>query len=70
MADQTQRTIAIVRDRAQRLARGADEQLAEITGRPVSGWMQTVRSILRDHPLPAILITLGAGYIVGKLVRR
>ena len=70
MEDQVQRTIGIVRNRAQRLAREADEQVAEITGRPLTGWMQTVRSLLRDHPLPAIVVTLAAGYVVGKLLRR
>jgi hypothetical protein len=70
MERETERTLAVVRDRARRLARGADEQLAEMTGRPLTGWASTVWATLRDHPLPAIVVTLGAGYVIGKFLRR
>jgi hypothetical protein len=67
-----ERTIAVVRNRARQLARGADEQLTGMTGRPLTGWAATAtaRAVLRDHPLPALVVTLGAGYVVGKLLRR
>jgi hypothetical protein len=65
-----ERTIAVVRNRARQLARGADKQLTGMTGRPLTGWAATVRAVLRDHPLPAFVVTLGAGYVVGKLLRR
>ena len=65
-----ERTISLVRDRAREFARGADEQLTEMTGRPLTGWAQMVQRALRDHPLPVILAALGAGYVAGKLLRR
>jgi len=65
-----ERTIAVVQNRARQLARGADEQLTGMTGRPLTGWAATARAVLRDHPLPALVVTLGAGYVVGKLLRR
>jgi len=70
MEHQMERTIAVVRDRARQLARGADEQLMEMTGRPLTGWAETLRAALRDHPLPVIVAALGAGYLVGKILRR
>jgi hypothetical protein len=70
MEHQMERTIASVRDRARRLARGADEQLMEMTGRPLTGWAETVRTALREHPLPMLVAALGAGYLMGKLLRR
>ena len=70
MEQQMERTITSVRDRARELARGADEQLMEMTGRRLTGWAETVRAALRDHPLPMLVAVLGAGYLVGKLLRR
>ena len=70
MEHQMERTIAVVRDRARQLARGADEQLMEMTGRPLTGWAETLRAALRDHPLPVIVAALGTGYLVGKIIRR
>ncbi|OLB99596.1 MAG: hypothetical protein AUH30_04730 [Candidatus Rokubacteria bacterium 13_1_40CM_68_15] len=70
MEHQMERTIGVVRDRARQLARGADEQLMEMTGRPLTGWAETLQRALRDHPLPVIVAALGAGYVVGKLLRR
>ncbi len=65
-----ERTITVVWDRARKLAHGADEQLAEMTGRPLTGWAATGRRVLRDHALPVIVVMVGAGYVVGKLLRR
>ena len=60
----------LVKARAQRVARGADQQVAELTGRSASGWAMMARRLLRDHPLPAVAVTLSLGYVVGKLLRR
>src|SRR5262249_3633269 len=70
MEQQMERTITSVRDRARELERGADEQLMEMTGRRLTGWAEPVRAALRDHPLPMLVAVLGAGYLVGKLLRR
>ncbi|HXG01976.1 MAG TPA: hypothetical protein VNO23_01005 [Candidatus Binatia bacterium] len=52
------------------LAGRADERVAEVTGRPASAWLGELRALVRDHPLPAIALTLGLGYVVGKILRR
>jgi ElaB/YqjD/DUF883 family membrane-anchored ribosome-binding protein len=52
------------------LAARADERVADLTGRPVGAWLGEVRALVRDHPLPAIALTLGLGYVVGKILRR
>jgi len=41
-----------------------------MTGRPLTGWAETLRAALRDHPLPVIVAALGTGYLVGKILRR
>jgi ElaB/YqjD/DUF883 family membrane-anchored ribosome-binding protein len=52
------------------LAERADERVAEVTGRPAGAWLGELRALVRDHPLPAIALTLGLGYLVGKILRR
>ncbi len=55
---------------AQDLARRADERLARMTGRSAADWAERTRALVREHPLPAIAVALGLGYVAGKLLRR
>lgn len=56
-------------DRAQDLARGAGDRVSRITGVPVESWSVEARRVIREHPLQAIAIAVGLGYVVGKALR-
>ena len=57
-------------ERARHAARGADDRVARLTGRSLEGWMTALRDFVRDHPLQAVAVTVGVGYVLGKLMRR
>ncbi|MGH7340124.1 MAG: DUF883 family protein [Candidatus Rokuibacteriota bacterium] len=57
-------------DRAQDLAREANERMKEYTGRPVEDWIADIRDFVRHHPFQALAATIGVGYILGKMMRR
>lgn len=59
-----------VEQRVADLAARADERVADLTGRPVGAWLGELRTLVRDHPLPAIALMLGLGYVAGKVLRR
>ena len=57
-------------DRAQDLAREANERLKAYTGRPLDDWVADIRDVVRRHPLQALAATIGLGYVLGKVMRR
>jgi ElaB/YqjD/DUF883 family membrane-anchored ribosome-binding protein len=57
-------------ERAKDAARGAGDQVERLTGRSMESWTATVREFVRDHPLQAIAVTVGVGYVLGKMMRR
>jgi ElaB/YqjD/DUF883 family membrane-anchored ribosome-binding protein len=57
-------------DRAQDLAREANERMKEYTGRPLEDWIADLRDLVRKHPLQALAATIGLGYVLGKVMRR
>jgi ElaB/YqjD/DUF883 family membrane-anchored ribosome-binding protein len=56
--------------RAQDLAREANDRVKEYTGRPLDAWAADARTFIRQHPLQALAMTIGLGYILGKALKR
>lgn len=57
-------------ERAQDLARRAKDRVAQATGQRVEPLVRPTRSFVRDHPLQALAVGVGLGYVLGKLIRR
>jgi ElaB/YqjD/DUF883 family membrane-anchored ribosome-binding protein len=51
-------------------ARHADDQIARLTGRPSDAWMKDARRFVKDHPLQAVALTVGLGFVLGKILAR
>lgn len=56
--------------RAQDLARDADVRVERITGKRIESWTGDARRAVREHPLRAVAVTIGLGYVLGKLLTR
>jgi ElaB/YqjD/DUF883 family membrane-anchored ribosome-binding protein len=56
--------------RALDLAEDAGDQMERLTGRPLEAWASDVRRLVQSYPLQAIAITIGVGYLLGKILRR
>lgn len=69
-AEHAQATVSHLRDRARKMGRDAVDRFEDLTGRSLDGWIATLRGAVRDHPLQALAVTVGLGYVVGKLMRR
>jgi ElaB/YqjD/DUF883 family membrane-anchored ribosome-binding protein len=48
----------------------ARTQVERFTGRDLDAWTADVRRFVQDRPLQAIAITIGVGYILGKILKR
>lgn len=59
-----------VSDRAQDLGRAASDRVEEYTGRSAEAWASQLRDQVRAHPLRMLAITIGVGYVLGKLMTR
>ena len=57
-------------DRAGEYARDMDAHVERLTGQPVEAWGRDARRYVRSHPLQAIAITIGVGFLLGKLLAR
>jgi ElaB/YqjD/DUF883 family membrane-anchored ribosome-binding protein len=55
-------------ERAQSMARNANDRVAQLTGRPAEAWPEDAQRFVRDHPLGTLAIAVGVGYVVGKLL--
>jgi ElaB/YqjD/DUF883 family membrane-anchored ribosome-binding protein len=51
-------------------AREVGNQVQRLTGRPADAWMRDARRFVRDHPLQAVAITVGLGFVLGKIMAR
>ncbi len=51
-------------------AAAADERIERITGQPVEAWTDDARRWIESHPLQAVAITVGVGFLLGKLMTR
>jgi ElaB/YqjD/DUF883 family membrane-anchored ribosome-binding protein len=52
------------------LVEDARVQVERFTGRNLEAWTADVRRFVQDRPLQAIAITIGVGYILGKILKR
>lgn len=57
-------------DYAHGLSAKASDQIADLTGRPPEAWTRDLRGFVEHHPMKSLLITIGIGYLLGKVVRR
>lgn len=57
-----------------RLATEAQEMLGDqverLTGRPLESWMRDARRYVQAHPLQAVALTVGLGFVLGKILAR
>jgi ElaB/YqjD/DUF883 family membrane-anchored ribosome-binding protein len=57
-------------ERAQEMQERAQEMVERYTGRPADTWMRDARRFVQDHPLQAVAITIGLGFVLGKILAR
>lgn len=60
-------------ERARHTAAEAGDRLARATDQvrePLGEWAEQARHYVRTHPIQAVAITVGAGFLLGKLLRR
>ena len=55
---------------AERAGTYASDGLQRLTGRPAASWMKDAQRFVKDHPLRAIAITIGLGFVLGKILAR
>lgn len=60
------RATRYVQDRLDR----ADDRILDMTGRPLESWTEDMKDYIRQHPIQAALVAVGAGYVLGKLLSR
>lgn len=65
-----QARIGRVSERAQDYAQDANDQIERMTGRPLESWTADARRFVQGHPLQAIAITVGLGFVLGKMLKR
>ena len=68
-ASSMQHRLNRVSERAQDFASDAGEQLAQIGG-SMGPYMEHARRFVQDRPLQAIALTIGLGFVLGKLLGR
>jgi ElaB/YqjD/DUF883 family membrane-anchored ribosome-binding protein len=47
----------------------AGDQIADLTGRPPDVWTRELRGFVEQNPMKSLLITIGIGYVLGKLMK-
>jgi ElaB/YqjD/DUF883 family membrane-anchored ribosome-binding protein len=51
-------------------ARDVGNQVERMTGRSTDAWMRDARRFVQSHPLQAVAITVGLGFVLGKILSR
>jgi len=46
------------------------DQVERLTGRPMESWMRDARRYVQAHPLQAVALTVGLGFVLGKILAR
>ena len=68
-ASSMQNRLNRVSERAQDFASDAGEQLSQIGG-SMGPYMEQARRFVQDRPLQAIALTIGLGFVLGKIIGR
>jgi ElaB/YqjD/DUF883 family membrane-anchored ribosome-binding protein len=68
-ASSMQHRLSRVSERAQDLASDAGDQLSQIRG-SMGQYMEQARRFVQHRPLQAIALTIGLGFVLGKLLGR
>jgi ElaB/YqjD/DUF883 family membrane-anchored ribosome-binding protein len=67
MTDTAKARLNRVSERAQDLASDAGDQLSRLRG-SIAPYMDEARRFVRERPLQAIALTIGLGFVLGKLL--
>lgn len=51
-------------------ARDVSEQVERLTGRSMESWTRDARRFVQQHPLQAVALTIGLGFVLGKILAR
>ncbi len=51
-------------------ARDLREQVERLTGRSMASWTRDARRYVQQHPLQAVFLTIGLGFVLGKILGR
>jgi len=51
-------------------ARDMSEQMERLTGRSMESWTREARRYAQQHPLQAVALTIGLGFVLGKILAR
>jgi len=51
-------------------ARDVGDQVERMTGRSADAWMRDARRFVQNHPLQAVALTVGLGFVLGKIMAR
>ena len=46
------------------------EGVERLTGRSMDTWTRDARHYVREHPLQAVALTIGLGFVLGKILGR
>lgn len=65
-----QARIGRVAERAQDYVHDASDEIERVTGRPLESWTAEARRFVQSHPLQAIALTVGLGFVLGKMLKR
>jgi len=57
-------------ERAGEYAHDVEAGVERLTGQPLDAWGRDARRFVRNHPLQAVAITIGLGFLLGKLLGR
>ena len=57
-------------DYVSRRANDVNDQVQRLTGRAANSWMRDARRFVQQHPLQAVAITVGLGFVLGKILAR
>ncbi len=79
-ADQVESGLHSATDKAASAANRATEKAAEISERSrevydetmdrAAAWLETARDFVREKPVQSVAIALGAGWLLGRILRR
>jgi ElaB/YqjD/DUF883 family membrane-anchored ribosome-binding protein len=60
------RTGQVVQERVREIGEGVER----LTGRSMDAWTRDARHHVREHPLQAVALTIGLGFVLGKILGR